>query len=298
MTSRALTLPLLVSVLLHVTALASASRLVGFWGQAPPMELIPIQVVTAEPTSPAPLLQPKPERTTPLAAQKITPPRLIEKPLPPPAIQPSTESPPLAKELPPSLPSPSTTKEEEPRPGPVIPLPVTKLEAPPPPGNVIGPATTASSQAVSASGSAEGGEAGAGRHFANGDMAVLPGVGAGGGSGGPGTSGLGLGTTDAGPKVTGLQLGIARPRGGYQVTPRYPESARRAGIEGTALLKFLVQADGGVANVTIERSSGYADLDHAAVQAIKRWRFEPTRRDHRAVAAWAVLPVEFRLKRW
>lgn len=87
-------------------------------------------------------------------------------------------------------------------------------------------------------------------------------------------------------------------KGGYQVTPRYPESARRAGIGGTALLKFLVQADGSVANVTIEQSSGYADLDYAAVQAIRRWRFEPARKDHRAVAAWAVLPVEFRLKRW
>lgn len=87
-------------------------------------------------------------------------------------------------------------------------------------------------------------------------------------------------------------------KGGYQVTPRYPESARRTGIEGTALLKFLVQVDGGVASVTIERSSGHVDLDHAAVQAIKRWRFEPARRGRRAIAAWAVLPVEFRLKRW
>ena len=87
-------------------------------------------------------------------------------------------------------------------------------------------------------------------------------------------------------------------KGGYQVTPRYPESARRAGIEGTVLLKLHVLADGGVASVTIERSSDHADLDHAAVQAIRRWRFEPARKDHRAVAAWAVLPVEFRLKRW
>lgn len=87
-------------------------------------------------------------------------------------------------------------------------------------------------------------------------------------------------------------------KGGYQVTPRYPESARRTGIEGTALLKFLVQADGGVAGVTIKRSSGHVDLDHAAVQAIRRWRFEPARRGHQAIAAWAVLPVEFRLKKW
>jgi len=103
---------------------------------------------------------------------------------------------------------------------------------------------------------------------------------------------------DTGAKVTGLQLGIARPRGSYQIKPRYPESARRQGIEGTALLRFQVLTDGRVGEVMVERSAGHPDLDLAAVEAIKRWRFEPARRDHRAVAAWAVLPVEFRLKRW
>lgn len=290
MTSHPFTLPLVASVLLHVAGLlASTSRLVGFGGQVPAMELIPIQVVTAEPTPPVPLLQPKPELLKPLAAQKITPPRLIEKLPPPPAIQPLTEPPPR-------LPSPSTIKEEEPRPSPVIPLPATKLEDPP--GNVIGPATMASSQAVPPSASAEGGEAGAGRLFANDDMAVLSGAGAGGGSDGSGKGGIGLGMTDTGAKVTGLQLGVARPRGGYQIKPRYPESARRQGIEGTALLRFQVLTDGRIGEVLVERSAGHPDLDLAAVQAIKRWRFEPARRNHRAVAAWAVLPVEFRLKRW
>lgn len=98
---------------------------------------------------------------------------------------------------------------------------------------------------------------------------------------------------DDGGLIDGRKL-----KGGYQVTPRYPESARRTGIEGTALLKFLVQADGGVASVTIERSSGHVDLDHAAVQAVRRWRFEPARKGHRVVAVWVVLPVEFRLKKW
>lgn len=297
MTSHPFTLPLVASVLLHVAGLlASTSRLVGFGGQVPAMELIPIQVVTAEPTPSVPLLQPKPELSKPLAAQKITPPRLIEKPPPPLAIQPFTEPPPLPTELPPSQPSPSIIKEEEPRPGPVIPLPSTKLEDPP--GNVIGPATMAGSQAIPSSVSAEGGEAGAGRLFTNGDMAVLPGAGAGGGSDGSGKGGIGLGMIDTGAKVTGLQLGIARPRGGYQIKPRYPESARRQGIEGTALLRFQVLTDGRVGEVLVERSAGHPDLDLAAVEAIKRWRFEPARRNRQAVAAWAVLPVEFRLKRW
>lgn len=296
MTSRPLALPLVASVLLHVTGLVFVARLMGLSGLAPAMELIPIVVVTAEPTPSVPLLQAKPELSIPLAAQKITRPRLIERPSPFHAIQPSAEPPSLPNELSPSASSPSAAKEEEPRVAPVIPLSATKLEAPP--GNVIGPATTAGSQAVPSSTSAEGGEAGAGRLFANGDMAVLPGAGAGGGSGGPGANGLGLGITDTGAKVTGLRLGFARPRGGYQITPRYPESARRQGIEGTALLRFQVLTNGRVGEVLIERSAGHYDLDLAAIEAIKRWRFEPARRGHQAIAAWAVLPVEFKLKRW
>jgi len=82
-TSHPFTLPLVASVLLHVAGLlASTSRLVDFGGQVPAMELIPIQVVTAEPTPSVPLLQPKPELSKPLTAQKITPPRLIETPPP------------------------------------------------------------------------------------------------------------------------------------------------------------------------------------------------------------------------
>lgn len=293
MTSRHVTIPLAVSVLLHVAGLASASRVVGLSSEKLPMELIPIQMVTAEPPPPAGLTQPKAKPSTPPAAPKIARPPRIETPPLPPAAQPLTAPPSLPRELPPDPPPPSTVKEE-PRPGLVIPLPETTLDDPP--GNVIGPATKA--EVTPSSASAEGGEAGAGRLFAKGDTAVLPGTGAGGGSGGPGKSGLGLAMTDGGPKVPGLPLDIARLRGGYQIKPRYPESARRQGIEGTALLRFQVLSDGRVGEVLVERSAGHPDLDGAAIEAIKRWRFEPAKRNQQAVAAWAVLPVEFRLKRW
>jgi len=161
---------------------------------------------------------------------------------------------------------------------------------------VIGPVTQA--QVVVPSGSAAGGEAGGGRLVTNSDMAVIPGTGAGGGSGGPGRSGLGLGTTDTGITVAGLPIGFARPRGGYQIRPRYPESARRQGVEGTAVLRFQVLMDGRVGEVVVERSAGHSDLDLAAVEAIKRWRFEPARRGRQVVTVWAMMPIEFTLKRW
>jgi periplasmic protein TonB len=88
----------------------------------------------------------------------------------------------------------------------------------------------------------------------------------------------------------------AAPRGGYQVRPSYPTSARRAGIQGTTLLGVFVGADGRVGEVVVRESAGHSDLDAAAAEAVKRWRFEPARRGSEPVAMWVLLPVEFRLR--
>ena len=88
----------------------------------------------------------------------------------------------------------------------------------------------------------------------------------------------------------------AAPRGGYQVKPSYPTSARRAGIQGTTLLGVLVAADGHVGDVVVKQSAGHPDLDAAAADAVRRWRFQPARRGSEPVAMWVLLPVEFRLR--
>ena len=88
----------------------------------------------------------------------------------------------------------------------------------------------------------------------------------------------------------------AIPRGGYQITPSYPATARQLGIEGTALLSVFVDADGRVAQVVVRQSAGHPDLDRAAADAVRRWRFEPARRGAEAVAMWVELPVDFRLR--
>ena len=110
------------------------------------------------------------------------------------------------------------------------------------------------------------------------------GVGAGGGTGPGRGGGSGNGTS-------------ARAIGGYQVKPRYPESARRRGIEGTVLLKMRITAQGRVEDVQVVRSAGYPDLDESAIEAVRRWRFEPARRNGEPVAEDAVLlPVVFQLQ--
>jgi protein TonB len=87
----------------------------------------------------------------------------------------------------------------------------------------------------------------------------------------------------------------ARPQGGYQVRPTYPAAPRRLGIQGTTMLRVHVLADGRIGDVLVERSAGHPDLDQAATDAVRRWRFEPARRGDDAVAMWVLLPVEFRL---
>ncbi len=89
---------------------------------------------------------------------------------------------------------------------------------------------------------------------------------------------------------------LAIPRGGYQVRPSYPSSARRLGIQGMTTLRVYVAVDGRVTEVLIHESAGHSDLDNAAAEAVKRWRFEPARRGAQAVGVWVLLPVEFRLR--
>lgn len=114
-----------------------------------------------------------------------------------------------------------------------------------------------------------------------------------------GTAGIGRGA------AAGQGLGVASggavtrtaiPRGGYQVQPRYPASARRQGAQGTTLLRVFVAVDGRVTEVNVERTAGHAELDEAAAEAVRRWRFEPARSGDTPVAMWVLLPVEFRLK--
>jgi periplasmic protein TonB len=102
------------------------------------------------------------------------------------------------------------------------------------------------------------------------------------------------------PMIAALPPGPAArtaiPRGGYQVKPDYPTSARRLGIEGTALLGVRVETDGRVGDVVLKQSAGHPDLDRAAAEAVRRWRFEPARRGRDAVSMWVEVPVEFRLR--
>lgn len=77
--------------------------------------------------------------------------------------------------------------------------------------------------------------------------------------------------------------------------PPYPTRSRRLGEQGRVVLRVLVNPGGTADEVQIRDSSGHARLDEAARDTVLRWRFMPAKRGERAVPAWVLIPVSFRL---
>jgi TonB family protein len=65
-------------------------------------------------------------------------------------------------------------------------------------------------------------------------------------------------------------------------------------ISGIVILKFVVEPDGKLSNVTVESSSGYDELDATAVRIIKRSpRWIPAVQFGRKVRAYRRQPITF-----
>ncbi|MHA6204716.1 energy transducer TonB [Dyella soli] len=83
----------------------------------------------------------------------------------------------------------------------------------------------------------------------------------------------------------------------YRAVPlKYPPQALHARMQGTVLLKVLVDENGVPQEVAVEHSSGYPVLDRSArEQVLRGWKFQPATVQGRTVRAWARVPVSFDL---
>lgn len=84
------------------------------------------------------------------------------------------------------------------------------------------------------------------------------------------------------------------PLDGQTPPPHYPGTALRNGESGTVLVRVEVDAGGMPAGVALVQRSGSRELDRAAMEAVRRWRFQPAQRDGRAVSGSVVIPIEFK----
>ena len=96
--------------------------------------------------------------------------------------------------------------------------------------------------------------------------------------------------------------GAARGPGGYtyveelpvainRVSPRYPEEARRKGVDGTVTVEAHVLQDGSVGDVRVVKSVPL--LDEAAVDCVRQWEFKPALMSGKPVATWVAVPIRF-----
>lgn len=88
----------------------------------------------------------------------------------------------------------------------------------------------------------------------------------------------------------------APPRPKRTIRPDYPKGARLRGEQGDVVLEIRVTAAGTVDRVSIVGSCGFAELDEAAVRAVKEARFVPARSGRESVASTARLTLSFKLK--
>lgn len=100
-------------------------------------------------------------------------------------------------------------------------------------------------------------------------------------------------TRPPGPAMTVPPTEQARYR--TNPPPDYPRAARLMREEGIVRVRVAVGADGLPGEVTVERSCGHPLLDDAAVQAVRRWTFEPARAAGTPIASLVVVPVRFSL---
>jgi len=78
------------------------------------------------------------------------------------------------------------------------------------------------------------------------------------------------------------------------VEPKYPELARKAGVEGRVFVKALVDKGGKVKRVVV--MSGPEVFHEEAKEAAMQWVFKPAIQRDRPIAVWVAIPFVFKLK--
>lgn len=98
-------------------------------------------------------------------------------------------------------------------------------------------------------------------------------------------AGFSMDQVDSSPRLTG------------RVNPTYPFQAKRRGIEGKVILRFLVDKKGQVSQVSVKDAQPEGTFEQSAIKAVRQWQFEPAKKDGRLVAVWVEVPIRFELSR-
>jgi protein TonB len=117
----------------------------------------------------------------------------------------------------------------------------------------------------------------------------------------PGGSGLGSGTGDETGIASAVDVFPRYPGGDdarlyyLRKNTRYPEAALKAEIQGIVMVVFIVEVDGSITNVNVQKKIG-GGCDEEAMRVTREMpKWEPGKRNGRSVRVMVRMPIVFRM---
>ena len=104
---------------------------------------------------------------------------------------------------------------------------------------------------------------------------------------GPGLSGV--------PDIQTNDKGTIPPRPKVQIKPDYPKQAKQAEKKGIVRLQATIDENGVPKNITPLTTLGFG-LEQAAIEALRKTRYVPAKKNGKAVAVTVSIPFEFKLE--
>ncbi len=86
------------------------------------------------------------------------------------------------------------------------------------------------------------------------------------------------------------------PAPSFKRHPRYPYRAKRMGIEGSVAIRFLVDEQGYVSNITVIKAEPPGIFEQAVLDAVSIWKYTPGELMGTKVKAWVTTTVIFQLE--
>ena len=105
---------------------------------------------------------------------------------------------------------------------------------------------------------------------------------------------LGCAAQSLGPAIYRVGGDVTAPTLLSHTEPEFSDEARRAKLQGTALLSIVVDQDGAVHDVRVVKPLGLG-LDENAVSAVSKWTFQPAKRNGIPVPVESTIEVSFNL---
>lgn len=86
------------------------------------------------------------------------------------------------------------------------------------------------------------------------------------------------------------------PNAKVQISPEYPYEMSKSGTSGSVMVEFDVDKSGNVVRAVVV-SYSHREFTEPALRAVRKWRFEPGRREGKAVPFRMTVPIEFGIEK-